>query len=116
MRPVKKIMNDQELAYFKSYARKTFDLWDRDEDSKVGKRLAAMAGLNPGYDSGIDRILSHLQSAHDTAGPMTHDKHNGDCPLNDPETFANPATAGLPCTCSVLEKNENDPASNLSEP
>jgi len=30
---------------------------------------------------------------------MDHLQNNPNCPLNDPETFANPATAGLPCTC-----------------
>jgi len=28
-----------------------------------------------------------------------HDDDNEKCPWNDPETFANPATAGLPCSC-----------------
>ena len=28
-----------------------------------------------------------------------HDNTNDDCPLNNPETFASPVTAGLPCTC-----------------
>ena len=30
----------------------------------------------------------------------THDEDNESCPLNDPETFANPATCGLGCSCS----------------
>jgi len=28
-----------------------------------------------------------------------HDGDNEGCPLNDPETFCNPALAGLTCTC-----------------
>jgi hypothetical protein len=28
-----------------------------------------------------------------------HDDENESCPLNDPETFANPATRGLGCSC-----------------
>ncbi len=28
-----------------------------------------------------------------------HNNDNDDCPLNDPETFASPATAGLSCSC-----------------
>lgn len=28
-----------------------------------------------------------------------HDPSNENCPLNDPETHCNPATAGLPCDC-----------------
>jgi hypothetical protein len=30
-----------------------------------------------------------------------HDESNENCPVNDPETFCNPATAGLPCCCSA---------------
>lgn len=34
-----------------------------------------------------------------------HNNDNPDCPLNDAETFANPATAGMACTCEVwIEK------------
>jgi hypothetical protein len=32
-----------------------------------------------------------------------HNHDNEKCPWNDPETFANPATAGLPCTCKESE-------------
>jgi len=28
-----------------------------------------------------------------------HNPDNIDCPINNPETFANPATCGLPCSC-----------------
>lgn len=28
-----------------------------------------------------------------------HDPNNDQCPLNDPETYANPATPGLDCSC-----------------
>jgi hypothetical protein len=28
-----------------------------------------------------------------------HNPDNKECPWNDPETFMNPATAGLDCTC-----------------
>lgn len=28
-----------------------------------------------------------------------HDNNNEACPLNDPETFANPVTSGLGCNC-----------------
>lgn len=41
--------------------------------------------------------------------------HNPDdlnCPWNDPETFANPATGGLPCTCP--EPSPLDRARELS--
>lgn len=31
---------------------------------------------------------------------MTHNPGNSECPLNDPETFVNPAVQGLACTCS----------------
>lgn len=32
-----------------------------------------------------------------------HDAQNEECPLNDPETFANPATRGLQCCCPAHE-------------
>lgn len=32
------------------YAEETFQLWDKDKDMKVGKRLRAMAGDLRGYD------------------------------------------------------------------
>jgi hypothetical protein len=35
----------------RAYAEETFQLWDKDMDMKVGKRLRAMAGDLRGYDS-----------------------------------------------------------------
>jgi hypothetical protein len=32
---------------------------------------------------------------------MKHDPENRSCPLNDPETFLNPATSGMDCECDV---------------
>jgi hypothetical protein len=31
---------------------------------------------------------------------MSHDENNADCPINDPETFANPALPGMQCSCN----------------
>jgi hypothetical protein len=33
-----------------------------------------------------------------------HDNSNEKCPLNDPETAANPATMGLGCSCSPRQE------------
>jgi uncharacterized membrane protein YdfJ with MMPL/SSD domain len=35
----------------RAYAEETLQLWDKDKDTKVGKRLRAMAGDLRGYDS-----------------------------------------------------------------
>jgi dUTP pyrophosphatase len=37
---------------------------------------------------------------------VLHDNKNDDCPWNDPETFANPATSGMPCSCSFVSRDE----------
>lgn len=42
-----------------------------------------------------------------------HDRNNQDCPLNDPETFCNPATRGLSCSCP--ERNPVEIASSRLE-
>jgi hypothetical protein len=46
---------------FKKVIMATYDLWDSDQDSKVGKRLRALAGLLPGYDRDIDTLLDHIE-------------------------------------------------------
>ena len=32
-----------------------------------------------------------------------HNQNNKECPWNDPETFCNPAIAGLPCNCPTIK-------------
>ncbi len=44
------------VLYMRAYADRTSDHWDRDEDSKVGKRLLALAGKLPGYDRQLDDV------------------------------------------------------------
>ena len=44
----------------KTYAGETYRYWDTDQDSKVGKRLAAMAGFSPGYNEKIDEALGGI--------------------------------------------------------
>lgn len=44
----------------KAYAAVTLDHWDEDQDAKVGKRLKALAGLSPGYDSRLDAVFAVL--------------------------------------------------------
>lgn len=46
------------IEILRQYASKTRDYWDRDEDSKVGKRLAAMSGELKGYDVDVDEALA----------------------------------------------------------
>jgi hypothetical protein len=46
---------------FKKVIMATYDLWDSDQDSKVGKRLRALVGLLPGYDRDIDTLLDHIE-------------------------------------------------------
>jgi hypothetical protein len=36
-------------------------------------------------------------------GVTVHDNDNEECPWNDPETHANPVTAGIACTCGKRE-------------
>lgn len=45
------------------YARDTCECWDKDKDSKVGKRLKALAGELPGYNAGVD-VAHKLMSEH----------------------------------------------------
>lgn len=42
------------LEVFVDYADKTLDYWDEDQDSKVGKRLAWMAGVNQQYEPDLN--------------------------------------------------------------
>lgn len=42
------------LIHFKIQAGVAYDYWDADQDSKVGKRLLALAGRLPGYHKDID--------------------------------------------------------------
>jgi DNA-binding Lrp family transcriptional regulator len=45
------------LAGLKEYAGKTFDLWDKDQESKVGKRLMWMSGAgNRNYEPDLEHI------------------------------------------------------------
>ena len=47
-----------------------------------------------------EAILSESERRkHPAEARLPHDPHNASCPLNDPETFCNPATVGLGCTC-----------------
>jgi hypothetical protein len=45
-----------DLSYLRQYAHRTYNEWDADNDSKVGKRLAALAGTLVHYDARLDRI------------------------------------------------------------
>lgn len=48
-------------------------------------------------------IAAEIRAANpEVCGKQKHDDKNSDCPLNDPETFANPVTSGLDCTCPVI--------------
>lgn len=42
-------------------ARKGHDYWNKDQDSKVGKYLGAMAGYLPGYWPELDAALGKLK-------------------------------------------------------
>lgn len=44
-----------------AYANATFDYWDTDQDSKVGKRLNFMSGHLPTYEKGT-RLSNYLES------------------------------------------------------
>jgi hypothetical protein len=44
-----------------------------------------------------------------------HDNNNPKCPHNDPETFANPATGGLACTCESQPKSSTDATAEASK-
>lgn len=48
-------------ALFKKIMNDTFDLWDSDQDMKVGKRLRALSGGLKGYDPEITRLLDHME-------------------------------------------------------
>lgn len=55
------------LAGLKEYAGKTFDLWDKDQESKVGKRLMWMSGKgNRNYEPDLEHI--HTVSAEAVQG------------------------------------------------
>lgn len=56
------IAAERALADLKEYAGKTLDLWDKDQESKVGKRLMWMSGKgNQGYEPDLKHI--HTVSA-----------------------------------------------------
>ncbi len=38
-----------------------WDLWDRDQEMRLGKMLKALCGRLPGYRSDIDRALAELR-------------------------------------------------------
>ena len=40
-------------------------------------------------------------------GVVQHDPKNEKCPWNDPETYMNPAVAGLPCTCEESKMSKD---------
>jgi len=50
----------QSLSVIRQFANDTHDYWDADEDSKVGKRLLALAGGLPGYDHKLDQAFQGL--------------------------------------------------------
>jgi hypothetical protein len=47
----------EALAFVRKYADKTHDYWDAGDDSKVGKRLLALAGRLKGYNHDLDEAL-----------------------------------------------------------
>jgi hypothetical protein len=58
---VKIAQKTQLLEDMISYAGVTFDYWDTDKDSKVGKRLMFMSGALPSYEKGT-RLSDYLES------------------------------------------------------
>lgn len=47
---------ERALDILRDYADRTVSHWDKDEDRKVGKRLAWMAGLSRGYEPKLDWV------------------------------------------------------------
>lgn len=45
------------IETLRQYAYDTHNYWDNDQDMKVGKRLASMAGMLPDYCVRIDHAL-----------------------------------------------------------
>jgi hypothetical protein len=59
---------ESALADLKEYAGKTFELWDKDQDSKVGKRLMWMSGTG---NASYEPSLSHIHKFDLTAARET---------------------------------------------
>ncbi len=84
--------------------------WD-DESVPHGRRLS---------EAGAPETIADLIAAghvHDKAVARGHSQANESCPWNDPETFANPATRGLPCTCEESSRsNPTNPSPRCGRP
>ncbi len=50
----------EHLLFFRQYADQTHDYWDAGRDSKVGKRLLAMAGMLRSYDAHLAKIQAEI--------------------------------------------------------
>ena len=59
-----------------------------------------------GWADGLRLVISRDIALGSKEIFSMHDNKNNDCPLNDPETFANPVTAGLGCECPDISPTQ----------
>lgn len=53
---------EEAIDFIKRYAAQTWDYWNCDHDSKVGKRLGALSGVT-GYSPELDKAFAVLAAA-----------------------------------------------------
>lgn len=59
------------LSDVQQYLRETHEYWDGDEDHKVGKRIAALAGYMPKYHPVPDRLQALIKTLENPLTELT---------------------------------------------